>query len=180
MSCNFRFELCLGILWYFLKNGFCNKTTPIVERSGSISEIHVQCRTLWSVVNCWIRYNDLCYKLCNISVYQAFMYFRGLYISSEREKKQPGIHHIKYHFFPMTPSCVVSKYALGSPGDSHYFLFRMLLSYDMNQVYFGSGFPKVYQCIIGIIYFGGFASFSMVNVVCLMIWIVDIGSGSQS
>jgi hypothetical protein len=138
-----------------------------MERSGSISEIHVQCRTLWSVVNCWIRYNDLCYKLCNIFVYQAFMYFRGLYISSEREKKQPGTHHIKYHFCPMTPSCVVSQYALGSLGDSHYFLLRMLLSYDMNQVYFGSGFPKVYQCIIGIIYFRGFASFSMVNVVVL-------------
>jgi hypothetical protein len=42
--------------------------TVIMERYGSASEIHVHCRTLWSVVNCWIRYNDLCCKLCNISV----------------------------------------------------------------------------------------------------------------
>jgi hypothetical protein len=139
-----------------------------MERSGSTSEIHVQCGTLWSLVNCWIRYNDLCCKLCNISVYQSFMYFRGLYVSSEKEKKnKPGTHHIKYHFCPMTPSCVVSQYVLGSLGDSRYFLFRMLLSYDMNKVYFGSGFPKVYQCSIGIIFFRGFASFSMVNVVVL-------------
>jgi hypothetical protein len=72
------------------------------------------------------------------------MYLRGLYISSEKEKNttNPGTHHIKYHFFHMTPSCVVSQYALGSLGDPHYFLLRMLLSYDMNQVYFGSGVPK--------------------------------------
>ena len=89
----------------------------------------------------------------------------GVSTYPQKEKKKPGTHHIKYHFCPMTPSCVVSQYALGSLGDSHYFLLRMLLSYDMNQVYFGSGFPKVYQCIIGIIYFRGFASFSMVNVV---------------
>jgi hypothetical protein len=43
----------------------------------------------------------------------------------------------------MTPSCVVSQYVLGSLGDPHYFLLRMLLSYDMNQVYFGSGVPKI-------------------------------------
>jgi hypothetical protein len=75
-----------------------------MERSGSTSEMHVQCRTLWSVVNCWIRYNDLCCKLCNISVYQAFMYFMGHYISAEREKEtKPSTHHIKYNFCPMTP-----------------------------------------------------------------------------
>jgi hypothetical protein len=28
--------------------------------------IHVHCRTVWSVVNCWIRYNDLCCRLCKI------------------------------------------------------------------------------------------------------------------
>ena len=86
------------------------------------------------------------------------------YSQKEKKKKKTVTHHIKYH---MTPSCVVSQYVLGSLGDSHYFLLRMSLSYDMNQVYFGSGFPKVYQCIIGIIYFRGFASFSMVNVVVL-------------
>ena len=52
------------------KSMFPNVTgnTVITERSGSVSEIHAHCRTLWSVVNFWIRYNDLCCKLCNISV----------------------------------------------------------------------------------------------------------------
>jgi hypothetical protein len=59
------------------------------------------------------------------------MYFRGLYISSEKEKK---IHYIEYHFFSMRLSCVVSQYVLVNLGDPHYFLQRMLLSYDMNQV----------------------------------------------
>ena len=89
------------------------------------------------------------------------------YPQKKKKKTNPGTHHIKYHFWPMTPSCVVSQYVLGSLGDSHYFLFRMLLSYDMNKVYLGSRFPKVYQCIIGIIVFRRFASFSMVNVVVL-------------
>jgi hypothetical protein len=60
------------------KNGFWNKTGPLMEMSGSASEIHVHCRTVWSVVNCWIRYNDLCCRLCKIlcfdeSVCQAFV-----------------------------------------------------------------------------------------------------------
>jgi hypothetical protein len=64
------------------------------------------------------------------------MYSRGLYISSEKENKQTsGTHHIKYQFCSMRLSCVVSQYLLGSLGDSHYFLLRMLLSYDMNQRY---------------------------------------------
>jgi hypothetical protein len=48
------------------------------------------------------------------------MYFRGLYISSEKEKKQT--HYIKYHFFSMKLSCVVSQYLLGNLGDPHDFL----------------------------------------------------------
>jgi hypothetical protein len=137
MSCNFRFELCLGIFWYFLKkNGFWNKTAPFMERSGSTSEIHVQCRTLWSVVNCWIRYNDLCCKLCNISnlVNQCIRPSCTLGVSTYPQKKKEKIHYIKYHFFSMRFSCVVSQYVLFNLGDSHYFLQRMLLSYDMNQV----------------------------------------------
>jgi hypothetical protein len=34
----------------------------------------------------------------------------------------------------MRLSCVVSQYLLGNLGDAHYFLLRMLLSYDMKQV----------------------------------------------
>jgi hypothetical protein len=40
-----------------------------------------------------------------------------------------------YHFCSMRLGLVVSRYLLGTLGDSHYFLQRMLLSYDMNQVY---------------------------------------------
>ena len=60
------------------------------------------------------------------------MYFRGLYLSSEKEKKQT--HSIMYHFFSMRLSCFFSQYVLGNLWDPHYFLLRMLLSYDMNQV----------------------------------------------
>ena len=57
---------CRYLLLFLKKNGFWNKTTPIMERSGSTSEIHVHCRTVWSVVNCWIRYNNLYCRLCKI------------------------------------------------------------------------------------------------------------------
>jgi hypothetical protein len=149
MSCNFRFELCLGIFWYFLKkDGFWNETAPFMETSGSTYEIHVQCRTLWSVVNCWIRYNDLCCKLCIISelVIQCISLSCTLGVSKYPQKKKkktnPSTHHIQYHFCSMRLSCVVSQYLLGSLGDSHYFLLRMLLSYDMNQVYLVVGSLK--------------------------------------
>jgi len=38
----------------------------------------IHCRTVWSVVNCWIRYSDLCCRLCKMfcfgeSVCQAFV-----------------------------------------------------------------------------------------------------------
>ena len=71
------------------------------------------------------------------------MYIRGLYISSEKEKKNiPGHSPYKVSFCSMRLSCVVSQYLLGSLGDSHYFLLRMLLSYDMNQVYLVVGSLK--------------------------------------
>jgi hypothetical protein len=149
MYCNFRFELCHGIFWYFLKkNGFWNKTAPFMERSGSTSEIHVQRRTLWSVINCWIRYNDLCCKLCSISdlVNQCIRPSCTLGVTTYPQKKEkktkPGTLHIKYHLCSIRLSCVVSQNVLGSLGDPHYFLLRMLLSYDKNQVYLVVGSLK--------------------------------------
>jgi hypothetical protein len=44
-------------------NGFWNKTARLMERSESAHEIHVHCRTVWFVVNCCMRYNDLCCRL---------------------------------------------------------------------------------------------------------------------
>ena len=43
----------------------------------------------------------------------------------------------------MRLSFVVSQYLLGTLGDSPYFLLRMLLSYDMNQVFIEVG-PLMY------------------------------------
>ena len=42
------------------------KRIPLMEMSGPASEIFVHCRTVWSVVNLWRRYNDLCCRLCKI------------------------------------------------------------------------------------------------------------------
>jgi hypothetical protein len=75
------------------KNGVWTKTAPIMERSGSSSEIHVHCRTVWCVVNCSIL-NNLCCRFCKIFclselLYQALMYFRV----SIYPQKNPGTHH---------------------------------------------------------------------------------------
>jgi hypothetical protein len=50
------------------------------------------------------------------------------------KKRKPGTHHIMYQFS--------SRYLLGTLGDSHYFLKRMVLSYDMNQLLHISLHPK--------------------------------------
>ena len=157
MSCNSRFELCLGIFWYFLKkNDFRNKTAPFMERSGSTSEIHVQCRTLWSVVNCWIRYN-----VVNCATFLCIRLSCTLRVSTypQKKKKKQQTRHSPYKVPFLTPSCVVSQYVLGSLWNVHYFLWRMVLIWTRYMLVVG--FPKVYQCILGIIYFRGFASFSM-------------------
>jgi hypothetical protein len=119
------------LLIFLKKNGFWNKMAPFMERSGSISEIHVQYRTWWSVVNCWIRYNDLCCKLYIISdlVNQCTL---GVSTYPQKKKKKKT-HYSEYHFFSMRLSCVFLQYLLGNLGDPHYFLLRMVLSYDMNQ-----------------------------------------------
>jgi hypothetical protein len=51
------------------KNGFWNKTDPPygnvwIRLWDTCTLVH--CRTLWSVVNLWRRYNDLCCRLCTI------------------------------------------------------------------------------------------------------------------
>jgi hypothetical protein len=119
------------------KNGFWNKTSPIMESSGSTSEIHVHCRTVWSLVNCWIRTTISvvdCVKL-SVLVNKCFSHSCTLGGATYHGEKHPGTHHIKCHFCSTSFSCVVSHYLLGSLGDSNYFLSRMLLSYDMNQMY---------------------------------------------
>jgi hypothetical protein len=110
------------------KNGVWTKTAPIVERSGSSSEIHVHCRTVWFVVNCCIRSNNSCCRFCKIFCLselfcQALMYFRvSLY-----PQKTPGTHHIKYKFCTMRLSFAVSQYVLCTLVDSNYSLYRILL-----------------------------------------------------
>jgi predicted DNA-binding protein (MmcQ/YjbR family) len=110
------------------KNGVWTKTAPIMERSGSSSEIHVHCRTVWFVVNCWIRGNNLCCRFCKIFclselLCQALMYLRV----SIYPQKNPGTHHIKYQFCSMRLNFAVSQYVLCTLVDSNYSLYRMLL-----------------------------------------------------
>ena len=124
------------LLIFLKKTCFWNKTAPFMERFGSTSEIHVHCRTVWSVVNFWIRYNDLCCKLCNISdlVNQCIRPSCTLGVSTYPQKKKKKPNPIKYHFCSMRLSFVVSQYVLCTLGDSHYCLLRMLFPYDMNQI----------------------------------------------
>jgi hypothetical protein len=86
-----------------------------MERSESASEIHVHCRTVWFVVNCCMRYNDLCCRLRKIC--RPSCTFGG---STYPEKKNPDTHHMMYHLCSMKLGFVVSRYLLGTLGDSHY------------------------------------------------------------
>jgi hypothetical protein len=54
-------------------------------------------------------------------------------------KITPDTHHIKYHFCSMRFSFVLTQYVLCTVGDSHYFLLRMFLPYDMIQLYMVAG-----------------------------------------
>ena len=60
--CNFRFELRVGLL-IFVKKRCLNENGL---HYGSSSEIHVHYCTVWVIVNCWIRSNDLCCRLCKM------------------------------------------------------------------------------------------------------------------
>ena len=88
-----------------------------MERSESASGIHVNCRTVWFVVNCCMRYNDFYCRLRKMC--RPSRTFGG---STYSEKQNPDTHHMMYHFCSMKLGFVVSWYLLGSLGDSH-FLF---------------------------------------------------------
>jgi hypothetical protein len=65
MSYNFRFELRLGIFLYFYKKKMVSeiKRIPLMEMSGSTSEIHVH---LYIVIQCGL--SSICEKGTTISV----------------------------------------------------------------------------------------------------------------
>ena len=54
-------------------------------------------------------------------------------------QQNPDTHHIKYNFCSMRLSFVVSQYALCTLWDSQYCRLRMLLPYDLNQLYIVAG-----------------------------------------
>ena len=54
-------------------------------------------------------------------------------------QKNSDSHHIRYLFSSMRLSFVVSQYLLCTLRDSHYFLLRMMLPYDMKQLYMVAG-----------------------------------------
>ena len=62
-------------------------------------------------------------------------------------KNIPGTHHIKYNFCSLRLSFVVLQYLLCSLGESHYSLSRMLLPYNMNQLYMVVG-PLKYTKVL--------------------------------
>ena len=113
------------------KNWFLNPILffwKYLEISGSTSEIHVHCRTVWTVVNCWRRYSNLCGRLCKlfhfwwISVSGLHVIKGDLHILKKTKQKK-GTHYILYHFCSMRLGFVVSWYLLGTIMDSqHYFL----------------------------------------------------------
>jgi hypothetical protein len=59
-KCSVKFNMFLTHLW----KKWCLNENGL--HYGSSSEIHVHCCTLWIVVNCWIRSNDLCCRLCKM------------------------------------------------------------------------------------------------------------------
>ena len=69
-----NYILYILVSWYFYKkNCFWNKTDSPYSHGNVWIRLWdtctlVHCRTLWSVVNLWRRYNDLCCRLCKFSV----------------------------------------------------------------------------------------------------------------
>jgi hypothetical protein len=62
------------------------------KRSEFASWIHVHCRTVWFVVNCCMRYNDLCCRLRKMC--RPSCTFGG---STYSEEQKPDTHHMMYH-----------------------------------------------------------------------------------
>jgi hypothetical protein len=80
MSCNFRFELCLSIFWYFLNKMVSEIKRPLYGKvwihiwdTCTMSYIMV-CRQLLNTVQCC--------KLCNISVYKLFLKCIGILLGT--------------------------------------------------------------------------------------------------
>jgi hypothetical protein len=59
-------QLRLGIFWYLKKMVSEIKRVPYGNVWIRLSETYIHCRAVGFVVNCWIRYSDLCCRLCKI------------------------------------------------------------------------------------------------------------------
>ena len=100
-----------------------------MEMSGSASEIHVH---LCIVVQCGL--SSICEDGTTTSVVDCVQFSvlvnkcvrpscsLGGSTYPKKKKTKPGTHHIMYHFCSMRLGFVVSRYLLGTLGDSHYFL----------------------------------------------------------
>jgi hypothetical protein len=143
---------------------------PIMERSGSSSEIHVHCRAVLFIVNCWG--NALCCRLCTVfylNEFKIFKCFRPSCSLGVSTYPQKNLGHSPYKvpfLFYETWFCCHTICIMYSRGLTLFYITNVIaLWYE--PVIYGSGSPKVHQGIIGIIYFRGLTSFSMVNVVVL-------------
>ena len=101
MSCNFRFELHVGIFCYFLKKMVSEiKRPPLwkdLDPPLRCMYIFVQCG-LSSIVECGTTISVVdCIQL-SVSVNKCVRPSCTLGGSTYHEEKNPGTHHIKYHF----------------------------------------------------------------------------------
>ena len=118
----------------------------VSEMSGSASVKHVhmyiviQCGrssiveygTTVSVVDC-VKFSVLLNQCVMPSCSLGGSTYPQKKTKKKTKKPMPGTHHIMYHFCSTRLGFVVSRYLLGTLGDSHYFLLLMLLSYVMEQ-----------------------------------------------
>jgi hypothetical protein len=145
MSCNFRFELRVGIFCYFLK-----QMVSEIKRPPLLKDLDPPLRYMYIVVQCGlssiVEYGTAisvvdCVQL-SVSVNKCVRPSCTLGGSTYHEEKNPGTHPIKYHFCSMRLSFVVSQYVLCTLGNSHYCILRMLLPCAMNKVYMVVGLLK--------------------------------------
>ena len=108
------------------------KWIPLIEMSGSASDIHVH---LYIVVQCGL--SSICEEGTTIFVVDCVKF--SVLVNkcvrpscnlggstfpqkNKKNKTKSGTHHIMYYFCSMRHSFVVARYLLGTLGDSHYFL----------------------------------------------------------
>ena len=132
-SLSFFFLPCLVILNYVSVSFDISKKKKFWKKNGPPlwKCLDLPLRYMYIVVQCgWIRYNDLCCRLCKIFCFMPSCSLGG---STYPQKNKAGHspYNVSFLFYETWFCCLTIFIRLE---DSHYFLLRMLF-YDMNQVY---------------------------------------------